>query len=386
MVMQVNKAALHTTHQMWHSRSPGSTPVRIMHEQDVPEIARLYREVYGKRRAVGRRELHRRLLTLFFENPWYDERYPSLVCENKSGVIIGCVGVLPRPMLFGASKVIAAISHSFMVTPGNRAGMAALELTRRFFAGDQDLSLAEGNNHSRRIWKFCGGITDMLRSLCWTLPLRPAQYGLSFLRNRGMPGAAARVLQPFCRFADATMPAVQKTFQVRNPGLRDEELADDFLSYLVPEASSNIRLRPFYSGDSSVWLMHTLTLNLEPNSLCKILLRNSSGGITGWYVYYLKPSGIAEVLHLAARAGMAGRILDHLILHARSRGAIAATGQFDPLIVDELAERSCMFHHGGTGSWMLLHSTRPEIIAAFQDEDVFLTRLENEWWITLLLG
>jgi hypothetical protein len=289
------------------------------------------------------------------------------------------------------SSVVSAFcrgrcSHSFMVAPGRRGSMAALELTKRFFAGDQDLSLAEGNNHSQKIWKFCGGTVDLPRSFCWTRPLRPAQYGLSFLINRGMPGVVARLLRPLCWLADATAPAVRKTFDVSDPGLSAEELADDFLASLLPEGSNRFRLRPFYSGSSAVWLMQMLAASLAPRSLCRTLLRDRDGNAAGWYVYYLKSSGIAEVLHMVARPGMAGRVLDHLFFYAKQRGAIAVTGQFDPLITGELAERACMFHHGGTGSWLLLHSTTPEIINAIRSNDIFMSRLESEWWIALLLG
>jgi hypothetical protein len=384
--MRLSKTALRTTSPIWRRHAPGATPVRTMQEQDVPAIAGLYKQVYGNRRGPDREELEGRLLTLFFRNPWYDAGYPSLVHEDESGGIIGCVGVLPRPMLFGSCRVIVAVSHSFMVAPGRRGSMAALELTRQFFAGDQDLSLAEGNNHSQKIWNFCGGITDLPRSFCWTRPLRPAQYGLSFLVNRGMPGVLARLLRPMTRLADAIAPAVRKTFDVRDPGLTAEELADDFLASLLPEASNRFRLRPFYSGSSSVWLMQTLGASLAPRSLSKTLLHNRSGRTVGWYVYHLKASGIAEVLHMAAHPGMAGRVLDHLFYYARQRGAIAVTGQFDPLLTGELAERACMFHHGGTGSWLLLHSNKPEIITAIRDDDVFMSRLESEWWIALLLG
>ena len=85
---------------------------------------------------------------------------------------------------------------------------------------------------------------------------------------------------------------------------------------------------------------------------------------------------------IAAKDGLFGTILDHLLYHAWHRGSVAVSGQLDPLEIQAFWERSCVFHHDGA-SWVLVHARRREVLEAIHRGDAFLTRLEGEWWIGL---
>ena len=361
---------------------------RPLEERDIPQIARLYNQVYGRKYASRQEELQRGLAMLLLEHPWCDERYPSLVYQDNKGEIVGCIGVLPRPMHFKGKAITAAVTHSFMVAPGSRACMAALHLARRFFAGRQDISMADGNNSSRMIWEACGGSASLLYSLCWTRPLRPSRYLLSFLVNHGLPRSIEWLMQPFARLSDAIVARLsRRAFSFAEPKVQAEELDPGTLAAHLPQFTKDVALSPGYDARTSEWIISALQDNRRYGVLHKIAVRNAAEQVLGWYLYYLKPSGIAEVLQIAADKRGANLVLDHLFHHAWRQGAISISGQFDPALFSVLSEKGSMFHHkSGANSWMMLHSKHPEVIQAICEGDVFLSRMEGEWWISSILG
>ena len=112
----------------------------------------------------------------------------------------------------------------------------------------------------------------------------------------------------------------------------------------------------------------------------KIAVRDAHGAIAGWYLYYLNPGGISEVVQVGARKGDLGAVLDHLFQQARRGGSAAVSGQLAPDGFQALAARGCVFHHDGA-SWFLVHSPHADVLAAVHRGDARLTRLEGEWCI-----
>jgi len=107
---------------------------------------------------------------------------------------------------------------------------------------------------------------------------------------------------------------------------------------------------------------------------------DGAGDMVGWYLYYLNPGGISEVVQIGARKMFADDVLGHLLHHAWRGGALAASGQLDPAAFQALAAKGSVFHHDGV-SWFLIHSKNPAVLAAIHRADTFLTRLEGEWCI-----
>src|SRR5713101_5350449 len=136
--------------------------VRPLEVQDIPRIAELYHAVFGARNGFAPSQIASYLEEILCRNPWRDPALPSLVYEEGAGRIIGCLGVMPRPMSIGGVRIQAAISHTFMVEPARRASLAGVELGKAFLAGRQDLSMAEGGDVSRRMMEGFGGSTALL--------------------------------------------------------------------------------------------------------------------------------------------------------------------------------------------------------------------------------
>jgi hypothetical protein len=318
---------------------------------------------------------------MFFELPWRDDDAPSLVYSNEEGRIIGCLGIMPRRMRFRGRVIRAAVGHHFMVDRSKRGSLAGVELARRFLRGPQDLSLAEGNDSSRRIWQFLGGSVSLLYSFCWTRALRPAQYSLSFLKRRGLPPAAAMMLGSVCQAADASLQLIpQQAFRLRPPSLLSDDLDNvTWLACLSAFASSR-SLQPVYDMPSLSWLTQTLEEKRHCGPLYKVVVRTESGRPMGWYLYYLGDSAIAQVVQVGGKEDNMQEVLDHLFYHAWQRGAVAVTGPMDPTLCGPLSQSHCMFHRPDN-CWMLVHSHDQQILNAIHAGDAFLSRLEGEWWI-----
>jgi hypothetical protein len=343
----------------------------------------LYGRIFPRRGALTHEETRAYLEAVFCRHPWCDETLPSLVCEDRGGAIAGCLGVMPRPMLMEGRPIRAAITHTYMVEPGSRTALAGVELARAFLAGPQDLSIAEGGGASRRILERFGGSTILLYSLRWTRPLRPTRYLLALLRRRGLPAPLSRALVPFCAAVDLVAPLIpERSLRLARPRLAGAPLDTgthlEGLSLLTRGAA----LRPEYGRESLEWLMGLLGRKRGLGTVRATVVRAASGGVAGWFVYYLNRGGICEVVQLGARRDAMPEVLDRLFYDARRGGAAAVSGQLDPAAFQALSERGCVFHHDG-GSWFLVHSREPAILDAFRGGEAFLTRLEGEWCVGL---
>ncbi len=358
---------------------PRTTRVRPFVDDDFAGVFDLRRRVYGDREGAGTDEDARSLRELFCANPWRDEALPSLICEGGDGRIVGCLGVLPRPMSLGGRRIRAAVSHSFMVDPGARTTPAAVELVRALLAGRQDLTLADGNSRSEKLWTGLGGQTSLLYSIRWTRPLRPARYALGFLGRRGLRPGWQRALRPCAVLADAALTRVAGLgFEPPAPRASARELADDELLACLKGTAGRRALRAEYDRRSLRWLLGRLERKRDRGGFRKVLVCDAERAV-GWYLAYLNPEGQSEVVQAGALGPMA-EVVAQLYWEAWRCGSVAVSGQLDPPSVRAYSDGRCLFHDGG-GSWTLVHARDSDVAGAIHRGDAFLSRLESEWWI-----
>lgn len=363
------------------------SPVRRFVKEDIAEVADLHRTVF---RLVGvtsgrwREPYEAYFQEVFLNGLWQDEELGSLVYERSDGRIVGFLGVHRRKMLFNKEQVRMAVCSQFVVHPQQR-GVVGLQLVRALFDGHQDLAITdEANDAVRRIWESRGAITCRLYSLHWTRPLRPAQLALSLLRRRKRLGLVARACGPFAWSVDEIAARLDWIpFRQPLPRLSGEDLDEaTFLTCLL-ELTDGRSLRPQYDARSLKWILERAGLRSGGGRLEKVVIRHENRRIAGWYLYYVEPSGIGEVLQIAAAADSINEVLEHLLYHAWVRGVIALSGRPDPVFIHELADRHCLLHGGSP--WMLVHAKRPELLQAISRGDAFLTRLEGEWCLRFRL-
>jgi hypothetical protein len=354
--------------------------VRAFTPADLPAVARLHAIAFPNRR-MGAAEVEPYLAELFCGHPWQDDALPSLVYESRPGHVAGCLGVMPRPMRFRGRAITAAVSHHFMVEPDQRSTFAAVHLVRAFLSGPQQLSLAEGNDLSRKFWEGLHGTTAFLYSLHWLRPLRPAGYALSSVGAAGWRRRLVAHAQPVAAGVDAIAARGRSDwFGRRRTDLTGLPIDAASLAAAVEDQRGERALWPRYDGASLRWLLQVLAAKTSSGRLQQVMVRDGRGRLVGWYLYYLRPGRTSEVLQIGGPPTLAAATFDHLLAHARERGAVALSGRLEPPLVPVLASRRCLFRAGA--SWMLVHSANREIVDAIHRGDALLSPLEGEWWMS----
>lgn len=377
----------------------GAGRMRELDPADLPALARLHRRVFGEgapsapggRPAGGSGDRLEELLgEILCRHPWPDSRLASRVWE-EDGEIVGFLGVMPRPMTFEGKPVLAAIGHNFMVRPDRRSSLGAIELVRAFMTGPQDLSLAEGTDTSRRLWKALGGTVAPAFSLRWTRPLEPARYALALLARRGV--GAASWLRPLGTAADLVAAKVPRSPFRRGAGvasgadedgnggaaLETEPLDAAGLAEAIGRHARPFPLAPRYDAAELDWMLGVLDRHSARGTLTGRLLRRD-GEIAGWYLYYLRPHGIAETIQIGAAEDDAPEVVDLLFEELRASGAVAASGRLDPPLMPALSARHCLIHRVAGPHWLLAHGRDERLVRAVHTGEALLTRLEGEWW------
>lgn len=355
--------------------------IRAFVEDDIEQVADLSWRLLQHRGGPSPSRLNSYFEELFFRNPWRDDALPSLVYQDGGEKIIGFLGVVPRPMTVRERTVRVAYGGTLVVEPSRRCSLAGLSLVQAFFSGSQDMSLSDSaNDVARRVWTGLGGSTAFLQSLCWSRPLRPTAYGLymaSRLKRNNMPKIFTSAVKPLCNVVDSIAARVPGPFRHSNSGLSAEDLDAQRLLACLSEFSGSQPLRAQNDQASLTWLLDFIGCTKGHGELRKLLLLDTQRNVVGWFVYFLKPGGVAEVAQIGARRKAMGQVLDHLFLDAWNGGALAVHGQLDPMHLDDLRERCCFFYR--RGSWLLVHSRDSELQQHILSGNAFLTRLDGEW-------
>jgi hypothetical protein len=356
--------------------------VRPFVESDIPEVARLHNKVWNVAGVLSPElmEDYRAFLTqAFLLHPWKDGPFCSLVHEDSAGRITGFLGSLPREMRMNGESVRLRLASQFFVDSGSR-GFVGIRLAKTFLDGPQDISLTdEANVSARMIWERFGGTVCSFSSLRWIAVLRPCSFGLVASRKAGLLNATlTRGLTPVARLLDFVGSRIPiKALRPIQPKLSGEELDCETLTTCLTDLARRKTFRPEYNTHTVNWLLKRASELRGSGSLQKVLVR-AGKTIAGWYVYYLNPQGLSEVVQLCAKDPFADGVLEHLFHHARRQGASALIGRPEANLLESLHRKHCLLY-SSPRQWMLVHSRRPELVNAFLSEDVFFTRLDGEW-------
>jgi hypothetical protein len=146
----------------------------------------------------------------------------------------------------------------------------------------------------------------------------------------------------------------------------------------LPDVLRGSALQPVYDARSLAWLLEQTACKTRHGRLRARAVRDRER-LLGWYLYYVQPGGVSEVVQIAACDGSFDRVLQRLLADAWRHGVAAVRGRLDPRFVQELSDRHCWLRTDGT--WTLVHSRHADVMAAIQQGDAFLSRLEGEWWL-----
>jgi len=357
-------------------------PVRPFAEADIPQVANLYWTVMRERKGSPPPQVQSFLQELYFTNPWIDSSLPSLVFE-EGGEIGGFLGVVPRRMSLRGEPVRVAFGGNFVVRPGFRNTLAGLHLLRTYMAGGQDLSQTDSaNDVSRALLERLGFTTILAFSVHWIRLLRPARcltYAISHSSETTLSSALEFASKPFCSALDSMATKVSfSPFRQTGSQLQATELDVETLLGCLAEFRGGYSLWPEYDGRSLSWLLSFMErMKGHGDALRKLALRDDSGKILGWYIYYATQGGFGEVVQIGGARRHIKGILDHLFHDAWSRGAIALHGTVDRQWMDDFSAKYCFFTC--RGGWMVAHSRKPRFMELLNSGDALLTRLDGEW-------
>lgn len=358
--------------------------VRPLRAEDVPALGALWTRAF--RRTCTPTGVERYFREVFLDPTFMGDDPASLVYEDDGGVVAGFVGALPRRMVFRGRPIRAVVTTQLMVEPGRRRGFAAFELLRSLFAGPQELTFCDGaNERSQLVWERSGGEVARLYSIDWRRVLRPAGH----LRQRFVSAGHARaadVAAPFCRAADAIAGHLGRLARASALGvplgrprapLVIEDLPSAAVRALLDETSPS--LFPSYDAESLGWLLDQAARTRGHGPLRRRLCRDAWGEAVGWYVYYAKPDGVAQVLQFGGKPRRISDVLASLFADAYAAGSVSITGQVEPRWLREITDAHATLACQSLG--VLLQTRDPEISSAVQRGDAFLSRLDGEWWL-----
>jgi hypothetical protein len=356
--------------------------LRTFANSDVDPVADLVWRVLHGQSGSAPSELKVYFDELFLRNPWRDDNIVSRVFENSEGRIVGFFGAVPRQMVLQGSPVRLAFGSNFVVDPSVRMSSAAIQLVRAFMRGGQDISITDSANEmSRQLLRSLGFNVIPVYSLLWARPLRPSTYaihGMARLKKKSALASVGGLFKPLCGLLDSIATRVPSS-PVRQvvPETQVEELDIETHLQCLKCIPSKHWLLPEYTTDTLAWTMNFVTKRKACGIVRQMLVRERGGEILGWFIYYVAPGNVGEVLQIGAHSRSVGPVLDHLFYDAWKHGLIGLHGRLEPQMMEELTMRSCIFLRNG--SWTLAHSNRPDLINCLQGGISFFSRLDGEW-------
>jgi hypothetical protein len=354
--------------------------VRSFTSDDIPQVVSLRQKCFRHSAQGSEQKQQNYFQNIFFDSPWCNDSFPSLVCEEKDGTIVGFLGSLSRPISLQGEKLWMATPTQLMSDPAHR-GMSGFQLMKTFLAGPQDFSLADvAASGPRDIWERLGGTTAVLQSLFWTRPLRPCRL---LPRDFGLSRAASLLVKatyPLCAAMDSALahtagsPYYQAESELEERVLNVQGLLDCYDSL-----ERQFSLVPEYEPATLRWLLQALEDSSPESKLRQVVLHDVDGNVVGWYLYFPSPGGVAQTVQVGANTADQGRVLQHLYHDAWKRGCLAISGRVQPEFL------SCVAQAPGrvvrSGPWTLVHSRNSELLQQVCRGDAWLTRLEGEWWL-----
>ena len=347
-------------------------------------MAELWWKFLRRRRGSAPPALLSYFRDLYFANPLVDSALPSLVYEGKGGRIVGFLGVIRRKMSYCGHSIRIAFGGNFVVHPEARSPLAGLGLLTTYMAGNQDLSQTDSaNDISRSLLERLGFRTIVPLSIHWARPLRPCRYAVHGVASFAGPALSASLriaAKPFCGVVDSLATRLSFSPLCQTPSaLYPAELDVETLVHCLAEFRGDFSLVPEYDVDSLNWLISFMERMHPRTDLRKVVLHDDNQKILGWYLYYLKPGAVGQVVQIGGQRKFTKDILDHLFYDAWSRGAIALHGIVPSHLIADFSEKNCFFTC--RGGWTVAHSRKPELLEILQRGDASLSRLDGEWCV-----
>jgi hypothetical protein len=357
--------------------------IRTLRRGDLPEVASLIELAFRSGSRTPAPGLAAYLERILLDHPWTDPDIPSLVTLDDRGQVVGFLGSHIRRFRFDGKPIRVAVSGQLVSDPRVRRQAVGAFLMKRYLDGPQDLTLTDTASETvRRMWEGFGGQTIHLGRIGWLRLFRPLRFASEFLLRDHvrLREAAMSISLPLDGMASRLGA---RHLHVTKPDVVAEPLGPRVLVANLEAVAGGTRLYPDYDEGFLQWLFRELSAASGRGVPVGFLIKDRDGNVLGWYLYYLRPGGISQVLQIIARERDVADVLDHLLHHARVNGSTALQGRAESTLLEVLSERSCLFH--ASGYRVLAHARREAILHAIDSGQAFLSRLDGDWWTGLQL-
>ncbi len=266
-----------------------------------------------------------------------------------------------------------------MVDSESHKGNAAIELSRRCFAGPQDISYTDGvSKGAVQLWYAAGALPAYIQSFNWARILRPARIGAKAFGRLGPLGAVARAVAGPVDYLISRLPV--GALRLPSSPLESRQVSPDEMLAVMKEAGPRELLRPVYSQPSFGWLLATIQSPPHAGKLRALAMRDAKGAPCGWCIYLVRPSGMGFVLQIASRRrDQFGAVLRALFRDAWLEGCTDVRGSAIPKHLIELTAEYCLFRQAEP--CVALHSRDKELANDIRTGDASLSRLDGNSWI-----
>jgi hypothetical protein len=361
--------------------------IRALRLDDAPGVAALYERVLRSGSSTPPPGLAPYVVRTFLE-PWPDATVPSLVYVDDDDRVVGFIGAMERQFRFDDRPIRLVCSGPLIADSEARLGAVGAFLLHRLMMGPQDVTTTDGASDTvRRMWERFGGETLYLASIRWARLFSPAQcVAEHFLERaqrtragwRGPLGSLGVISRPVLHAADSIVTRIPRNrFATRTPDSIGEPLTPRAMLEELPALARSLRLLPDYDERFLESLFRELRDARSRGKLDAVLVRSSEGRTLGWFVCFIRPTGLGTVLQVVAHDDAAGTVIDHLFHHARVAGARGLVGRLEPRLVAPLASRGCTLIN--TGKMVALISSRiPGLIDAVRSGQALLTWMDGE--------
>lgn len=354
--------------------------VRHLAEADIPKAADLYWAYLRDGKGSAPPAVCASFRELYFDNPLVDSEFPSLVYEDNTGRIVGFLGVISRKLSIAGKPIRSAFGGNLVVHPDARSSFAAARLLDIYKKGPYELLQADSaNDNGRKLLDRMGFRTVPALNIHWARPLRPASFVAYYgSRIAGTLAPALRIAaKPFCSLVDTIAARLPTPFRLMKSKLHATELDLEMHLQCMTEFRKGYSIWAEYDPRSLKWLLDYMNRTANRGKLRKLFLRDDRQKIVGYYVYYVKPGGVGEVVQLCGDPQFTKPILDHLFNDAMEHGSLALHGVVDPRRMADFSDKGCFFTC--KGGWALAYSRNSEILEVLERGDALLTRLDGEW-------
>ncbi|WP_235858904.1 hypothetical protein [Ochrobactrum soli] len=122
--------------------------------------------------------------------------------------------------------------------------------------------------------------------------------------------------------------------------------------------------------------------NRAAGALRSCSVSGTSGEPVGFFCYYARPNGIAEVLSILAPKNREQAVVEVMLSHLQEAGHIAAQGRADPHFLGALSQQSVMFFRLKANVCVV--TANPDVLNALDHNDIFVGGLAGESWSRLV--